>query len=106
MDKSKVIPVTSHDTSRILHFPDIRLTDGGEFISLTHRLRFTPQEDSWYSFLLKSAHPGTSVGKEGLRTLKKKIIFLIGNLTHDLQACAFNQLLYSTPTKARRRVVG
>jgi hypothetical protein len=27
------------------------LKDGGEVVSLTRRQPFTPQEDSWYSFL-------------------------------------------------------
>jgi hypothetical protein len=41
-------------TSRLPHFPDNRLTDGGEVVSLTRRPPFTPQEDSWYSFLLEA----------------------------------------------------
>jgi hypothetical protein len=40
------------ETSRLPHFLDNRLIDGGEFVSLTRRPPFTPQEDSWYSFLL------------------------------------------------------
>jgi hypothetical protein len=35
-------------------FSDIRLTGGGEVVSLTRRTPFTPQEDSWYSFLLEN----------------------------------------------------
>jgi hypothetical protein len=31
-----------------------RLTDGCEVVSLTRRPPFTPQEDSWYSFLLEA----------------------------------------------------
>jgi hypothetical protein len=38
---------------RMPHFVDNRLTDGGEAGSLTHRPPFTPQEDSWCSFLLE-----------------------------------------------------
>jgi hypothetical protein len=30
------------------------LTDGGKVASLTRRPPFTPQEDSWYSFLLEA----------------------------------------------------
>jgi hypothetical protein len=30
------------------------LTDGGEVVSFTHWPPFTPQEDSWYSFLLEA----------------------------------------------------
>jgi hypothetical protein len=32
---------------------DNRLTDGGEVVSLTHRLPFTTRKISWYSFLLE-----------------------------------------------------
>jgi hypothetical protein len=39
-------------TSRLPYFLDNRLTDGGEGVSFTRRPPFTPQEDSWYSFLL------------------------------------------------------
>jgi hypothetical protein len=41
------------ETSRLPHFLDNRLTDGGEVVSLAHRPRYTPQEDPWYSFLLE-----------------------------------------------------
>jgi hypothetical protein len=34
-------------------FLDNWLTNGGAVISVTHRPAFTPQEDSWYSFLLE-----------------------------------------------------
>jgi hypothetical protein len=33
---------------------DNRLTDGGKVVCFTHWLPFTPQEDSWYSFLLEA----------------------------------------------------
>jgi hypothetical protein len=39
---------------RLPHFVDSRLTDGGKVVSLTRRPPFTPQEDSWYSFLLEA----------------------------------------------------
>jgi hypothetical protein len=35
---------------KIPYFLNIRLRDGGEVVSLARRPRFTPQEDSWYSF--------------------------------------------------------
>jgi hypothetical protein len=53
----KVIPLTGRggsygcETSRLPHFPDNRLTDDGEVVSLTRRTPFTLQKDSWYSFL-------------------------------------------------------
>jgi hypothetical protein len=39
------------ETLRIPHFLD---TDGGGVVSLTRQQRFTPQEESWYSFLLEA----------------------------------------------------
>jgi hypothetical protein len=38
-------------SSRLLHFPDNRFTDGGEVASFMRRPASTPQEGSWYSFL-------------------------------------------------------
>jgi hypothetical protein len=58
--KSKAIPVTGLggsqvcETSRIPHFLDNRLADGGEVFSLKRRPLFTPKEESWYSFLLEA----------------------------------------------------
>jgi hypothetical protein len=57
--KSKTIPVTVRggpydcEISMLSHVLDRRLTDVVELISFTRRLPFTPQEDSWYSFLLQ-----------------------------------------------------
>jgi hypothetical protein len=51
--KGKAIPVTGRGRSRLQHFLDNRLTDGSEVVS-TRRPPFTPQEDSWYSFLLEA----------------------------------------------------
>jgi hypothetical protein len=58
--KVKDIPVTGCEgplgceTLRLPHFLDNQLTDGGEVVSHTCPLPFTPQEDSWYSFLLEA----------------------------------------------------
>jgi hypothetical protein len=58
--KGKVIPATGHEgpqgceMSRLPHSLDNRLTDGGKVVSLTRQPPFTPQEDSWYSFLLEA----------------------------------------------------
>jgi hypothetical protein len=44
-------------------FLDSRLTDGGEVVSLTRRPPFTPQKDSWNSFLLEAeSNPGSYFG--------------------------------------------
>jgi hypothetical protein len=58
--EDKAIPVTGpwgpygYETSRLPHFLDNRLTDGGEVVSLMRRPAFIPQEDSWYSFQLEA----------------------------------------------------
>jgi hypothetical protein len=60
LECKKAIPVTGREgpsgceRSRLPHLLDNRLTDGGKVVSLTHWPRFTPQEDSWYSFLLEA----------------------------------------------------
>jgi hypothetical protein len=56
--------------SRLPHYLDNRLTDGGEVVSLICR----PQEDSWYSFVLEaeSTTGPPTVRLEGLGQLKKK----------------------------------
>jgi hypothetical protein len=41
-------------TARLQHFLENRRTDGGKVVNLTSRPSFTPQEDSWYSFLLEA----------------------------------------------------
>jgi hypothetical protein len=67
--KGKAIHVTGRgiaygcETSRLPHFLENRLTDGGEVDRLTRRSPFTPQEDSWYSFLLQTeSTPGPYCG--------------------------------------------
>jgi hypothetical protein len=40
------------ETLRVPHYLDSQLTDGGKVVSHTQQPSFTPQEDSWYSFLL------------------------------------------------------
>jgi hypothetical protein len=39
--KGKAIPVEGREKSRLQHFLDNRLTDGGEAVSLMYRPRFT-----------------------------------------------------------------
>jgi hypothetical protein len=59
-EKGKALPVTGLgdpwgcERSRLPHFLDNRHTDVGKAVSLMYRPPFTPQEDSWYSFLLEA----------------------------------------------------
>jgi hypothetical protein len=58
--------------SRIPHFLDNRLTDGGEVVSLMRWLPFTPQENSWYSFLLEAeSTPRAIVWLKRIRSIEK-----------------------------------
>jgi hypothetical protein len=40
--------------SRLPHYLDNRLKDGGKVVSLALQPPFTPQEDSWYSFVIET----------------------------------------------------
>jgi hypothetical protein len=64
---------------------DNRLTDSSKVVSLAPQLPFTPQEDSWYSFLLELSQPqGHSVAGR-IKSVEK--IHLIRNRIRDLPAC-------------------
>jgi hypothetical protein len=92
MGKGKAIPVTGCggpygcETSRLPHFVDNRLTDGGKVVNIMRRPPFTPQEYSWYSFLLEAVDPRAIVRLGGLGQLKNHD--LTGNRTRDLPDCS------------------
>jgi hypothetical protein len=56
---TKAIPLTGRrepcgcEMSKLPHFLDNRLTDGGEVVSLMLRPNFTPRKIFWYSFVLE-----------------------------------------------------
>jgi hypothetical protein len=65
LGSTKAIPVTGregpygYETSKLPHFLDNRLIDGGKVVSLTRRPHLYPQEYSWYSFLSEpESNPG------------------------------------------------
>jgi hypothetical protein len=78
--KGKAIPVTGRggpyrcEKSRLSHFLDNRLTDGGEDSSLTRRPPFTPQEDSWYSLVRHWVDSGAIVRLEELVQMKTRMV--------------------------------
>jgi hypothetical protein len=61
--KGKAVPVTGREgpwrceRSRLPHLLESRLIDGGKVVSLARQPPFNPQENSWYSFLLKAELP-------------------------------------------------
>jgi hypothetical protein len=74
--RGKAIPVPGHggpkgcERLRVPRYLDNRLTDGGKVVSLTRRPPFTPQEDSWYSFLLGAeSTPASATGR--IRSIEK-----------------------------------
>jgi hypothetical protein len=67
--KRIAIPVTGRgypqdfETSRLPHFLDNRLTDGGEVVNTYAPAAIYSEEDSWYSFLLEAVSiPGPQCG--------------------------------------------
>jgi hypothetical protein len=72
-------------------FLENRLNYGGVVVRLTLRPHFTPpppQEDYWYSFLLRvGVDPRAIMRLEGLGKLKKRI-HLIGTRSRYLPACS------------------
>jgi hypothetical protein len=91
--KSKGIPVTSRggpygcETLRFPHFLDIRLRDGGEFVSLTRWPPFTLKNIPDTHFVRGWVDPRAMMRLEGLGQLKKKSSDLIGTWTRNLLAC-------------------
>jgi hypothetical protein len=71
--------------SRIPHFLDNRLADGG---CQPRRPRFTPRNIFWYLILLRLNKPYGLLQLEGLGKLNKKFDDLIGARTCDLPATA------------------
>jgi hypothetical protein len=82
------------ETSRLPHFLDNRLTDGGEIVRLTRRPPFTPQKDFWHSFLLEAESiPRVIMRVEGLGQLKNPITSSgIVHVTYRLVAQCLTQL--------------
>jgi hypothetical protein len=59
------------EMSRLPHFIENWLTDGGEVVSLTHWPPCTPQEGSWYSFLLEAeSTPGPGHSATGSTSIR------------------------------------
>jgi hypothetical protein len=91
--KSKSIPVTGRggpwicETSRLPHFPDNRLTDGGEVVSLKSRPPFTPRKIPGTHFCYRLSRPQGHRADGRIKSIEKKINH-IGTQTRDFPACS------------------
>jgi hypothetical protein len=101
--KDTAITVTGHggplgcETSRLPHFLDNLLTDGGEVVRITRRLSFTPRKIHGTHFCQILSRPQ---GHSAAGRIKSSEISncLIGNRTRDLPACS----IVSQPTTLPR----
>jgi hypothetical protein len=66
--KGKDIPVKVCETSRLPHFPDNRLTDGGEVVSLTRRPPFTPRKIPGTHFCQRLSRPQGHIADGRIRS--------------------------------------
>jgi hypothetical protein len=106
--KGKAIPVTGHrgpwgcETSRLPHFLDNRLTDGGEVFSLTRRPPFTPRNIPGTHFCQRQSRTQnhSTAGRIGLIA---KSNYLTGNRTRDLSACSIMPQPTTLPRAPRFR---
>jgi hypothetical protein len=72
--------------SRLPHFVNNRLTDGGEVISITSWPPFTDREIPSTHFFLRQSRFRRHILAGRIRLIEKSNN-LIGNYTHDLPAC-------------------
>jgi hypothetical protein len=97
--------------SKIAHFLDNRLKDGGKVVNLTHRPRFIHQKHyfSVYTthFCQRLSEPQDLVQLEELVKLKEKSIHLIGSRTRELPACTIvpRPLRYLVPHNKHQSIV-
>jgi hypothetical protein len=90
--KGKAIPVTGHEgpwgceTSRLPHFLDTRLTDGGKVVSPTRRTPFTPRKTSGTHFCWRLSRPQGHSAAGRIRSFEKSND-LMGIRSRDLPAC-------------------
>jgi hypothetical protein len=87
---------------RLPHFLHNRLADGGEVVSLTRRPPFTPQEYSWYLFLLEAE--STQGHSAAGRISSNEKIHLIGIRSRDLAVCSIVPQPTTLPRAPLRKI--
>jgi hypothetical protein len=78
----------THKDAETFRLPHFFFATGSKMVvrmSPLHQLPFTPQEDSWYSFLLEAESPQGSSMAGRIRSIKESSNF-IGNRTCNLPA--------------------
>jgi hypothetical protein len=75
------------ETSRLPHFLDNRLTDGGDAVSLMRRSPFVPRKIPGTHFYYRLSRPQGHNADGRIRSIEKSN-YLIGNRTRDLLACS------------------
>jgi hypothetical protein len=102
--RSKTLPVTFRgnrqvcETSRLPHFLENRLTDGGKVVSLKQGPSFTVRQIFGTCFC-QNLSRSQEHNAAGRITATEKFCELIGNLTRGLPACSMylDKLRYSFP---------
>jgi hypothetical protein len=93
LKKGKAIPVTGRgdpqgcETSRLPHFLDNRLTDGGEVFSLTRRPPLTPTKIPGTYFCQRPSRPHGHSAAGRISSIEKSSDLIV-NRTRDLPACS------------------
>jgi hypothetical protein len=85
---------------RVPQYADNRLTDGGKVVSLTRRPPFTPQEGSWYSFLLEAE--STIFVHKKIISAVKRVEFVSDRMSYIIlrrRRCDIIVLNVHTPTE-------
>jgi hypothetical protein len=70
----QVLEAHRHVIPGLPHFLNNRLTDSNEAVGLMRWTPFSPQEDSWYSYLSKAIDPSAKVQLEELHKLKNPMV--------------------------------
>jgi hypothetical protein len=109
VQQRKVIPVTGRgglwgcETSRLPHFLDNRLTDGGE-VSLTHLPPFTPGRFLVLISIRGWVEPQGHIAAGRIRSIEKSNE-LIGNRTRDHPACSIVPQVTTLPRGQLRIII-
>jgi hypothetical protein len=78
--------VKAHRVVALIFCLESRLTDGGQVVSPKRLPPFTPQEDSWYSFLLEAESPQGHSAAGNIRKIEK--MHFMWTRSRDIPVCS------------------